>query len=712
MVLLKRIGEGLLLATLIFLLFIIIFENRIHLPAWLHVVGRMHPMFLHFPIVLLLIYLFTLWLPAQANNAWVDVFGLTAALTATITAIMGFILSMEEVREGSAFTLHKWGGISTALLAAAFYYQHKHFTRTKLIARPLTVVTAVLVFLTGHWGGELTHGENYLFEPFAGEEQKVAFDQAFAFDDVIKPIFKAKCFACHSASNKKGGLSLEDSASVLEGGKAGLLYIAGQPDTSLLIKRIILPLDHKKHMVPKSKPQLSQEEIKLLYAWIKTGAPLNKKVINLPVTDSFRVIAANFLSPVGNSEPVYDFPAGNESKIKALNNNYRIVVPLAAGSSALTVKFYGRAGYSPKAIEELLQLKQQITELSAANLPVKDEDLKYIRQLSNLRKLNLNNTDVTDRGVDQLSELKKLQELSLSGTKVTAASLERVAKLPELTSVFIWNTKTDANRIAYLQKINKKLKFETGYVGVNDTTKYTLNPPTIKTPEGIFEGSTFVEVKHGVRGVEIRYSLDGSTPDSIKSPLYRKPLRVQSSVTLKVKAYKSGWRSSEPVQAVYVRKGLPIDSIELSTVADGSFNPKSTNVLNDGIIGKAASYRDGKWFGFKKNDGDFLLQFEKPVAVRELWLILNSFPLEQVFPATSIDVWGGMDKNKLKLLSKSSPIMPVGFSPATISPTQTTFPLTTLKYIKVVLHPLLKMPKWHFAADQPSLALLSEVVVN
>jgi hypothetical protein len=71
-----------------------------------------------------------------------------------------------------------------------------------------------------------------------------------------------------------------------------------------------------------------------------------------------------------------------------------------------------------------------------------------------------------------------------------------------------------------------------------------------------------------------------------------------------------------------------------------------------------------------------------------------------------------MNEDALKLLSKTSPVMPVGYNPATINPTLTKFTATPLQYLKVVLHPLDKMPKWHYAPDQPSLAIVSEIVVN
>src|SRR5690348_5288441 len=108
----RKIGEGFLLAFIIFLLFILFFENRVQILAWLKVAGRMHPMFLHFPIVLLIVFFLTLWLPLkEENEGWIKMLGLFAALSAAVTAIMGLLLSLEQGQSGYTFEWHKWGGI-------------------------------------------------------------------------------------------------------------------------------------------------------------------------------------------------------------------------------------------------------------------------------------------------------------------------------------------------------------------------------------------------------------------------------------------------------------------------------------------------------------------------------------------------------------------------------------------------------------------------
>src|SRR5215210_5415537 len=120
----KKIGEAVLFGSTIFLLSLVIFENKLQVPSWLQVVGRMHPMFLHFPIVLLLISFFTLWLPVHKENEWLNFLWLCAALSAVITAIMGLLLSLQEETGGEVLVLHKWGGVTVALLGYLFYTFH------------------------------------------------------------------------------------------------------------------------------------------------------------------------------------------------------------------------------------------------------------------------------------------------------------------------------------------------------------------------------------------------------------------------------------------------------------------------------------------------------------------------------------------------------------------------------------------------------------
>ena len=145
-------------------------------------------------------------------------------------------------------------------------------------------------------------------------------------------------------------------------------------------------------------------------------------------------------------------------------------------------------------------------------------DLKQVLQLRNLRKLNLNYTDLTADGIRQLRGRKKLQELALSGTKVSFAVARELAGLPELKALYIWNTGMDSASIARLREAREGLRVETGYRD-DGRTILPLTPPVAKTVPGIYQPSTPIELKHPYRGVQIRYTLDGTEPDSLRSPV-------------------------------------------------------------------------------------------------------------------------------------------------------------------------------------------------
>ena len=52
----------------------------------------------------------------------------------------------------------------------------------------------------------------------------------------IKPLLRAKCYACHGAIRQKGGLRLDAGQLVLKGTKRGEVIIPGEPDKSPLVE--------------------------------------------------------------------------------------------------------------------------------------------------------------------------------------------------------------------------------------------------------------------------------------------------------------------------------------------------------------------------------------------------------------------------------------------------------------------------------------------
>lgn len=87
----------------------------------------------------------------------------------------------------------------------------------------------------------------------------------------VQPIFENKCLECHNPNKIKGKLLMDTAAALLKGGDTGPALVAGQPDNSEIIKRVVLPKDHDEIMPPKGGP-LAANEIDVLKRWVAEGA--------------------------------------------------------------------------------------------------------------------------------------------------------------------------------------------------------------------------------------------------------------------------------------------------------------------------------------------------------------------------------------------------------------------------------------------------------
>ena len=108
-----------------------------------------------------------------------------------------------------------------------------------------------------------------LLTMFIVSGQLVAGDAAEFLRDV-KPIFKARCFACHGALKQESGLRLDAVSLILKGGDNGAAFITGNSADSLLIEKVTAA-DEGERMPPEGKP-LTAEEIGLIKNWIDQGA--------------------------------------------------------------------------------------------------------------------------------------------------------------------------------------------------------------------------------------------------------------------------------------------------------------------------------------------------------------------------------------------------------------------------------------------------------
>lgn len=118
------------------------------------------------------------------------------------------------------------------------------------------------------------------------------------FDEHIKPIFRAKCFACHNTDKKASGLDLTNYTGLMQGGAAGESIEPGDAEGSYLY---MLVTHESEPFMPPKADKLPDNEIALIQEWITGGAPENagsKVVIKKPKFD-FALKGASSGKPQG-----------------------------------------------------------------------------------------------------------------------------------------------------------------------------------------------------------------------------------------------------------------------------------------------------------------------------------------------------------------------------------------------------------------------------
>lgn len=331
-------------------------------PWWGWVLlGRLHPIVVHFPIALLTVAAMIEGLhlvrrrpvPSEAGT-YCLAFGVAGAVASVLLGTLN--AGHQSVTGEAAVALERhqvMGWISLIAAAAALgageMARRAAQMRHVAVYAGLVLVTSAVVGATGHMGGGLVYGEDYLTgvlpwnqraEPVAealaapveaaaepvvappaptphagatpvaaaavapviashapeaaaparlassaptatpaatpaGEPANAQAAEGQAadapdFTREVMPIFKRTCVECHGPDKVKARLRMDSVEALQKGGKSGALLKPGDPENSLLLRRV-LGLDGEDQM-PLDKDPLSEKQIDTLRRWIAAGA--------------------------------------------------------------------------------------------------------------------------------------------------------------------------------------------------------------------------------------------------------------------------------------------------------------------------------------------------------------------------------------------------------------------------------------------------------
>lgn len=453
--------------------------------------GRLHPLLVHLPIGILVLACFFQWLTISNRFVFlqpaIPPMLFWGMLSAIASCISGYVLSQSGDYDEELVGKHQWLGISVAIVSLILYLLYQ-FSVGEKTARWASLLLIILVGITGHLGGSLTHGSGYLTEGLntVADSKGPAIkpipnvQEAALYSDAIQPLLQARCYNCHGPNKKKGKLRLDTPEFIWKGGEDGKVLDTAKVDESELIKRLLLPATHEDHMPPKEKPQLTKNEIDLLHWWVESGADFTRKVKDLPQTEKIKTVLAALQTGEQAEEkqaadiPAKAVPAADEKAIAALKNAGVMIVPVAQNSNYLSVSFVTVTLNADSVIKLLEPIQKQLVWLNLSYSGVTDAGLTSVAKLDNLTRLFLNNTAVTDKGIAELKKTTSLRYINLVSTKISLTGLSQLKDLKELQSIYLYKTSVTNDQWRDLKKIFPKVTLDSGgYVVpvlVTDTT--------------------------------------------------------------------------------------------------------------------------------------------------------------------------------------------------------------------------------------------------
>ncbi len=263
-------------------------QSNLLIQLW-ELIGRLHPLVVHFPISLLWVgFILECLQWRKKSDQFLSAIGVIlwiGTVTAAIAVGLGFILMNQDDYSGNTITIHQWSGIASTIFSGLTLYAY--LTKEYKSYRILFILTVLGVSFAGHYGAMLTHGEDYLALNPAEKKTSMALNSSLQVEKLTgkinqnqkqdlgveaRNILANHCFDCHSIKKSKGKLRLDALAYALKGGKEGPALVIGHPEKSEMIRRIKLPASDDEAMPTKGK-RLTKKEIEILEIWVKQGAP-------------------------------------------------------------------------------------------------------------------------------------------------------------------------------------------------------------------------------------------------------------------------------------------------------------------------------------------------------------------------------------------------------------------------------------------------------
>lgn len=432
-------------------------------------IGRFHPIMVHLPIGMFMLgYLFEVLheagfknlIPSRKIVVTAYIIGWLSGVAAVFT---GWLLSNSKDYGIDALNDHKWLGIATLLvMLIVIIYQFRGAAENGKMKLAGSTVVIVLTTITGHYGGNLTHGSTYLLEygptflqPQDARMQRIQSvppDSLQVYGDFIQPLIRTECYACHNKEENYGGLILERYADLFKEANREIPVVAGSPEKSELFRRVSLPRNHEKVMPPRGNG-FNYTDIQILRYWILMGA------------DSIQSFLPEKMNPelitlIQRDYGIDYAPKPYFEKVKVDTLGQEIIRLIR--SAGFGIRYLGETNYlldisfkndtiGIQQIEMLNQIADHVTFLTLSNCQLTDDLVEKLAPMPHLTRIDWSNNELTGKVVSFLTQHEHIEAVNLNGTQMDASSIEQLLEGSSAKRIYVFNTDIQDEELASLR---------------------------------------------------------------------------------------------------------------------------------------------------------------------------------------------------------------------------------------------------------------------
>ena len=423
--------------------------------------GRFHPILVHLPIGFLVFGVLMVFLSREKDSGYsksIQLAFFVGSISAVLASISGFLQYRYEGFSWETVQFHLALGALTTVAGLYLTWDFGKTINWKSF-RWKAFSMLVLLLFTGHLGGNITHGEEYLTEILPdglrrllgdtpGDEQGLSlpesgWEELKYYENVVQPILNSNCKSCHNPRNKKGELDLSTLEGLKKGGENGVVFHANDAEKSELFSRLVLPAEDDDHMPPKEKRQPQKEEIELIKLWLDAGASFEGTLGEARP-------AAKLLDPFFEKLEVPFYPQTELAEVSAdsiavLKKMGFFVEPVHLGSAMLKVSCLNFRDFQNADLSKLSLLGGNLAYLDLNDTQISGEILSQIAAFPNLTVLKLNGTLIEGKDLPPLQQSLNLKHLYLNGTLINPEDLVALESLPALEKVYAYDTPLSGN---------------------------------------------------------------------------------------------------------------------------------------------------------------------------------------------------------------------------------------------------------------------------